>query len=53
LAGEHLYEDKTSLRIEDVDRSDHHTGAVRAIHREQLAKFEAERGPNFWVLRKA
>jgi len=23
---------------------------VREIHRQQLAKLEAERGPNFWVL---
>ena len=52
LAGEHLYEDKTSLRIEAVDRSEAITPArVRQIHREQLAKLEAERGPNFWVLR--
>jgi len=51
LAGEHLYEDKTSLRIEEVDRSDAITPArVRAIHREQLAKLDAERGPDFWVL---
>jgi hypothetical protein len=54
LAGEHLYEDKTSLRIEEVDPSDVITPArVREIHREQLAKLEAERGPNFWVLGKA
>jgi hypothetical protein len=54
LAGEHLYEDKTSLRIEEVDRSEAITPArVRAIHSEQLAKLEAERGPNFWVLGKA
>ncbi len=53
LAGEHLYEDKTSLRIEEVDRSEAITPArVRAIHREQLAKLEAERGPDFWVLGK-
>jgi hypothetical protein len=45
------YEDKTSLRIEEVDESDAITPArVRAIHREQLAKLEAERGPNFWIL---
>jgi hypothetical protein len=51
LAGEHLYEDKTSLRIEEVDRSEAITPTrVRAIHREQLAKLEAERGTNFWVL---
>ena len=52
LAGEHLYEDKTSLRIEEVDKSEAITPArVREIHREQLAKLEAERGPNFWVLK--
>ena len=51
LAGEHLYEDKTSLRIEEVDRSEAITPArVREIHRHQLARLEAERGPNFWVL---
>jgi len=52
LAGEHLYEDKTSLRVEEVAKSGAITPArVRAIHREQLAKLEAERGPNFWVLK--
>ena len=51
LAGEHLYEDKTSLRIEEVDRTEAITPArVREIHRQQLAKLEAERGPDFWVL---
>ncbi len=54
LVGEHLYEDKTSLRIEEVDRSEAITPArVREIHREQLRKLEAERGPNFWVLGKS
>jgi YD repeat-containing protein len=53
LAGEHLYEDKTSLRIEVVDPSEAITPArVREIHRDQLRKLEAERGPNFWVLSK-
>jgi hypothetical protein len=53
LAGEHLYEDKTSLRIEAVDRSEAITPArVREIHREQLAKMEAARPPGYWVLRK-
>ncbi len=52
LAGEHLYEDKTSLRIEQVDASEAITPArVREIHREQLRKLEAERGPDFWVFR--
>ena len=51
LAGEHLYEDKTSLRIEEVPRSEAITPArVREIHREQLRQLEAERGPDFWVL---
>jgi hypothetical protein len=51
LAGEHLYEDKTSLQIEEVDPSEAITPArVREIHREQLAKLEAERGENFWML---
>jgi hypothetical protein len=51
LMGENLYEDKTSLRIEEVDRSEALTAArVRQIHREKLKELEAERGPNFWVL---
>jgi len=54
LIGEHLYEDKTSLPIEEVDRSEAITPArVREIHRTQLKKLEAERGPDFWVLDKA
>ena len=54
LAGEHLYEDKTSLQIEEVDPSEAITPArVREIHREQLAVLEAERGENFWVLDSA
>ncbi|HEX4003372.1 MAG TPA: hypothetical protein VHX36_12045 [Candidatus Acidoferrales bacterium] len=53
LMGEHLYEDKTSLKIEQVDRSEAITPArVREIHRELLAKLEAERGPKFWVLER-
>ncbi len=52
LVGEHLYEDKTSLKIEEVPRSEAITPArVREIHREQLGKLEAERGERFWVLR--
>ena len=50
LAGEHLYEDKTSLTIEEVSPDEAITPArVREIHREQLAKLEAERGERFWV----
>ncbi len=54
LIGEHLYEDKTSLQIEEVDPSEAITPArVREIHREQLAELEAERGERFWVLGRA
>ncbi len=52
LIGENLYEDKTSLEIEEVDPGEAITPArVRQIHREQLSKLEAERGDRFWVLR--
>jgi hypothetical protein len=51
LIGENLYEDKTSLHIEEVGPADGTTPArVRDIHREQLNKLEEERGENFWVL---
>jgi hypothetical protein len=51
LIGENLYEDKTSLVTEEVDPEEAITPArVREIHREQLAKLEAERGDRFWVL---
>jgi hypothetical protein len=54
LRGEHLYEDKTSLRIEEVDRSEAITPArIREIHCEQLSKLEADRGSNFWVFDQA
>jgi DNA polymerase III psi subunit len=37
--------------LEEVDPSEAITPArVREINREQLAKLEAERGENFWVL---
>ena len=50
LAGEHLYEDKTSLTIEEIDPKDAITPArVREIQREQLAKLDARFGPNYWV----
>jgi len=53
LAGEHLYEDKTSLRIEEVDPAEAIKPArVREIHRELLGKLEAERGERFWVLER-
>ena len=48
LAGEHLYEDKASLVIEEVGAGEAVTPArVREIHWEQLAKLEAERGERF------
>jgi hypothetical protein len=54
LAGEHLYEDKTSLQIEEIDPGEAITPVrVREIHREQLAKLEEERGDKFWVLDQA
>ena len=54
LAGEHLYEDKTSLQVEEVDPSEAITPVrVREIHRELLSKLEAERGEKFWVLSRA
>ncbi|WP_428408192.1 hypothetical protein [Hyphococcus sp.] len=50
LAGEHLYEDKTSLKIEEIDPKDAITPArVREIQREQLAKLEEKFGPEYWV----
>jgi hypothetical protein len=53
LIGEHLYEDKTSLEIEEVSAEEAITPQrVREIHREQLAKLEAERGERFWVLER-
>ncbi|GII24116.1 hypothetical protein [Planosporangium mesophilum] len=54
LAGEHLYEDKTSLQFEEVDPSEAITPErVREIHREQLDKLEAERGDRYWVYQRA
>ncbi len=50
LIGENLYEDKTSLAIEEVSPDEAITPArVREIHHEQLAKLEAERGEDFWI----
>lgn len=40
-------------RVTWVDRAEAISPArVREIHREQLAKLEAERGPDFWLLGK-
>jgi hypothetical protein len=54
LAGEHLYEDKTSLKVEEVT-ADEAILRVRAKESfaEQYAKLEAERGEHFWVLSHA
>jgi hypothetical protein len=54
LVGEHLYEDKTSLEIEEVSDDEAITPArVREIHRELLAELESERGEGFWLLSSA
>jgi hypothetical protein len=51
LMGENLYEDKTSLVIEEVSPEDAIAPArVREIHLERLAALEADRGDRFWVL---
>ena len=51
LIGENLYEDKTSLVIEEVSAEEAITPArVREIHLERLAALEADRGDRFWVL---
>jgi hypothetical protein len=50
LAGEHLYEDPTSLRVEEIDPSEAITpDQVRQIHLDQLRELEAERGDRYWV----
>lgn len=52
LAGENLYEDKTSLRIEEVDPAEGTTPArVRDIHHELLADLEKEHGDQYWLLK--
>lgn len=51
LAGEHLYEDPTSVRIEEVDPAEAITAErVREIHLELLGRLEQSRGERFWVL---
>jgi len=52
LKGENLYEDKTSVSITPVDSREVITPErVAAIHREQLARLEAEKGAEYWVYR--
>jgi hypothetical protein len=54
LAGEHLYEDKTSLQIEEVSPDEAITPArAKEIFAEQYVRLEAERGERFWVLEAA
>ena len=49
--GENLYEDKTSLSIEEVSPAEATTPArVREIHRDLLARLQEERGDRFWML---
>ena len=51
LMGENLYEDKTSLAIEEVSPDEAITPTrVREIHRERLTTLEADHGELFWVL---
>lgn len=52
LKGEHLYEDKSTLKIEPVAPEDVITPErVRAIHKECLAELEERFGPEYWVYR--
>jgi hypothetical protein len=54
LAGEHLYEDKTSLQIEEVSPDEAITPArAKEIFAEQYAMLEGERGAGFWILEHA
>ena len=50
LKGEHLYEDKSTLTIREIDPADYITpGRVREIHRECLAELEDKWGERYWV----
>lgn len=52
LTGEHLYEDKSTLTIEEIDPAEYMTPErVREIHRECLVDLEARFGPDYWVYR--
>lgn len=54
LAGEHLYEDKTSLQIEEVSPDEAITPAqAKEIFAEQYVRLESERGERFWILEEA
>lgn len=53
LKGEHLYEDKSTLTIEEIDPAEYMTPErVREIHRECLAELEERWGPQYWVWQK-
>jgi hypothetical protein len=53
LTGEHLYEDKSTLAIEEIDPAEYMTPErVREIHKECLAELEERWGPEYWVYRK-
>ena len=52
LKGEHLYEDKSTLKIEQIDPAEALTPRrVREIHKECLAGYEERFGPEYWVYR--
>jgi hypothetical protein len=53
LKGEHLYEDKTTVKIEKVNPADVITPQrAREIHLELLEQLEKRKGPNYWVYAK-
>ena len=50
LAGEHLYEDPTSIQLEEVNPAEATTPAtIQAIHKAKLAELEVRFGPRYWV----
>ena len=50
LKGEHLYEDKSTLTIEEIDPADYMTPErVREIHKECLIDLETRWGPGYWA----
>ena len=50
LKGEHLYEDKSTLTVEEIDPADYITPErVREIHRECLVELEERWGAKYWV----
>ncbi|MWV28716.1 hypothetical protein [Aurantiacibacter rhizosphaerae] len=52
LKGEHIYEDKATLTIEEIDPAEYMTPQrVREIHRECLTDLEERWGAEYWVYR--